>query len=67
MVETTTNRVIASGFTDETGYVQFQIVMDTPSQIVVPYFGKTWALQSGNTSPAFTLLLNPGNQPELTP
>ena len=67
VVETTTNRVIASGFTDETGYVQFQIVMDTPAQIVVPYFGKTWALQSGNTSPAFTLLLNPGNQPGLIP
>ncbi len=67
VVDTTTNRVIASAFTDETGYVQFQIVMDTPAQIVVPYFGKTWALQSGNTSPAFTLLLNPGNQPGLIP
>ena len=67
VVETTTNRVIASGFTDETGYVQFQVVMDTPAQIVVPYFGKTWTLQSGNTSPAFTLLLNPGNQPGLIP
>ena len=67
VVETTTNRVIASGFTDETGYVQFQIVMDTSAQIVVPYFGKTWVLQSGNTSPAFTLLLNPGNQPGLIP
>lgn len=67
VVETTTNRVITSGFTDETGYVQFQIVMDTPAQIVVPYFGKTWALQSGNTSSAFTLLLNPGNQPGLIP
>lgn len=67
VVETTTNRVIASGFTDGTGYVPFQIVLDTPAQIVVPYFGKTWALQPGNTSPSFILLLNPGNQPGLIP
>ena len=67
VVETTTNRVIASGFTDANGYVEFQIVMDTPAQIVVPYFGKTWTLQGGNSTPAFTLLLNPGNQPGLIP
>lgn len=67
VVETTTNQVIASGYSDTSGYVQFQIVVDTPAQIVVPYFGKTWALQVGNTAPAFTLLLNPGNQPGLIP
>ncbi|MEO8391403.1 MAG: hypothetical protein ABI700_00285 [Chloroflexota bacterium] len=67
VVNTTTNQVIASGFTDENGYVEFQVLMDTPVQIVVPYFGKTWAIQSGTTSPAFTLLLNPGNQPGLIP
>ncbi len=67
VVNTTTNQVIASGFTDENGYVKFQVLMDTPVQIVVPYFGKTWTIQSGTTSPAFTLLLNPGNQPGLIP
>ena len=67
VVNTTTNQVVASGFTDETGYVDFQLVMDSPLQVVVPYFGKTWAIQTGNTAPTFTLLLNPGNQPGLIP
>jgi hypothetical protein len=69
-VETNTNRVIASGFTDARGYVAFEIVTDAPAQIVVPYFGETWQLQRGGnstTAPAFTLLLTPGNQPGLIP
>jgi hypothetical protein len=70
VVEVNTNRVIASGFTDERGYVAFEIVTDAPAQIVVPYFGETWQLQRGGnstTAPAFTLLLTPGNQPGLIP
>jgi hypothetical protein len=70
VVETNTNRVIASGFTDARGYVMFEVVTDTPAQIVVPYFGETWQLQRGGNStsaPAFTLLLIPGNQPGLIP
>jgi hypothetical protein len=69
VVEVNTNRVIASGFTDERGYVSFEVVTDAPAQIVVPYFGKTWTVQrSGNSvAPAYTLLLTPGNQPGLIP
>lgn len=69
VVEINTNRVIASGFTDERGYVAFEVVTDTPAQIVVPYFGRVWTLQrSGNSAaPAYTLLLTPGNQPGLIP
>lgn len=69
VVEMNTNRVIASGFTDERGYVAFEVVTDAPAQIVVPYFGRAWTLQRGNNSaaPAYTLLLTPGNQPGLIP
>ena len=69
VVETNTNRVIASGFTDERGFVQFELVTDTPARIVVPYFGESWELQRGNANaaPAYTLLLTPGNQPGLIP
>jgi hypothetical protein len=69
VVEVNTNRVIASGFTDERGYVSFEVVTDAPAQIVVPYFGRTWAVQRGGNSaaPAYTLLLTPGNQPGLIP
>ncbi len=69
VVEINTNRVIASGFTDERGYVAFEVVTDAPAQIVVPYFGETWTVQRGGNSaaPAYTLLLTPGNQPGLIP
>ena len=69
VAESSTNRVIASGFTDARGYVAFELVTDTPARIVVPYFGKTWELQRGGNSaaPAYTLLLTPGNQPGLIP
>lgn len=69
VVEMNTNRVIASGFTDPRGYVTFEVVTDAPAQIVVPYFGRAWTLQRGGnaTSPAYTLLLTPGNQPGLIP
>lgn len=69
VVEVNTNRVIASGFTDERGYVSFEVVTDAAAQVVVPYFGETWQLQRGgnNAAPAFTLLLTPGNQPGLIP
>jgi len=69
IVETNTNRIIASGFTDERGYVAFELVTDAAVQVVVPYFGETWQLQRGGNSaaPAFTLLLTPGNQPGLIP
>jgi hypothetical protein len=69
VVETNTNHVIASGFTDERGYVAFELVSDTPAQVVVPYFGKNWPLQRGGNAaiPAYTLLLTPGNQPGLIP
>jgi len=69
VVETNTNRVIASGFTDARGYVAFELVTDVAVQVVVPYFGETWQVQHGgnNAAPAFTLLLTPGNQPGLIP
>ncbi len=69
VVESNTNRVIASGFTDARGYVEFELVSDSPVRIVVPYFGETWELQRGgnSTAPAYTLLLTPGNQPGLIP
>jgi len=69
VVEINTNRIIASGFTDERGYASFEVVTDSPAQVVVPYFGETWQLQRGGNSaaPAYTLLLTPGNQPGLIP
>ena len=69
VVEINTNRVIASAFTDPRGYAAFEVVTDSPAQIVVPYFGQTWALQRGgnNAALAYTLLLKPGNQPGLIP
>lgn len=70
VVEVSTNRVVASTMTDARGYASFELVSDAPAQIVVPYFGQTWAIQRGSGSAvpsAYTLLLRPGNQPGLIP
>lgn len=68
VVDVTTNRVIESGLTDRAGYVRFERVVDAPTRIVVPYFGKSWdwTEDRGGVS-TFTLLLTPGNQPGLIP
>lgn len=68
VVDTTTNRVIASGFTDQGGYAQFDMVLEAPARIVVPYFGKSWEWQNErNGVSSYVLLLTPGNQPGLIP
>jgi hypothetical protein len=66
VVEADTNRVIASSFTDTRGYATFELVLDVPLQLVVPYFGAAWAIARGDAV-AHTLLLTPGNQPGLIP
>ncbi len=54
VVEINTNRVIASAFTDPRGYAAFEVVTDSPAQIVVPYFGRR-----GRCSAAVTALRPP--------
>lgn len=64
-----TNRVIAQGFTDSSGFTQIDIVLDNDIRVVIPYFGRVWNLphgRSGDILP-FILLLTPGNQPSLIP
>ena len=69
VLDAQTNRVLASGFTDAGGFVRLQVITDTPTRLVVPYFGETWELPIGRGSrdSSFTLLLAPGNQPGLIP
>lgn len=69
IVRVGTNRVIAQGFTDSSGIAQIELLLDSDTRVVVPYFGRVWNLprsRSGNLAP-FTLLLTPGNQPSLIP
>lgn len=67
IVESNTNRVLASTTSDARGYAGFELVSDVPARLVVPYFGQSWDLTSGGNASAFTLLLTPGNQPGLIP
>lgn len=69
VVETTSNRVIASNFTDAQGYARFELVTQAPIRVVVPYFGESWEVTrgSGRGDTPFTLLLDPANQPGLVP
>jgi hypothetical protein len=69
VVESSTNRVLASAITDAAGYASFALVSEASARLVVPYFGQSWELsRSGSRAPStFTLLLRPGNQPGLIP
>jgi hypothetical protein len=60
-----TNQVIGSAYTNAEGYVQLEAMTDVGVRVVVPYFGKFWDISG--SSPRFTLLLPPGNQPGLIP
>jgi hypothetical protein len=66
-VEAGTNRVVAHAFTDEQGFAQLQASTNSLVQLVVPYFGESWSVQSRGSEQSFTLLLSPGNQPGLIP
>ncbi len=68
LVKTGTNEVVASGFTNDEGFIRLETLSDAPVRLVVPYFGKFWDISSGGgAEPRFTLILPPGNQPGLIP
>ena len=48
---------------------QLQVVTSAQARAVVPYFGRVWEIPRGRGGGqvAFTLLLQPGNQPGLIP
>ncbi|MFW5696470.1 MAG: hypothetical protein ACOCXR_01650 [Phototrophicaceae bacterium] len=70
MLDTTTNRLLASGLTDERGFVRLQAVTANPVTVAVPYFGETFPVRAGrgrSQSARWTLLLEAGTQPGLIP
>ena len=80
VVRTDTNRVVATGITDSSGYVHLQALQTGSLLLVIPYLGKSWALSNSAMSSAsssttlgasysvtYTLLIPPINQPALIP
>lgn len=70
MLDTTTNRLLTSGLTDERGFVRLQAVTANPVTVAVPYFGETFPVRAGrgrSQSARWTLLLEAGTQPGLIP
>jgi hypothetical protein len=67
LVEAGTNRVLAGGVTDATGFASLQAVTHHRVRLVVPYFGAYWEVRAGDAPQSFTLLIPPGNQPGLIP
>ncbi len=69
VVEIGSNRVISQAFTDAQGFAQLQVLTSMQARVVVPYFGRVWEIPGsrGVGEVAFTLLLQPGNQPGLIP
>lgn len=66
LVDSTTNQVLASGFTDARGYVALEVTTVAPVRLVVPYFGESWEVRATGAN-ALTLLLEAANQPGLIP
>lgn len=70
MLDTNTNRLLASGLTDERGFARLQAVTASPVTVAVPYFGETFSVRAGrgrSQSARWTLLLEAGTQPGLIP
>lgn len=69
VVETTTNRPLASSVTDGSGFAALELETDAPLQVAVPYFDKVWAVGRGRSgaTETFTLLIPAANQPGLIP
>lgn len=64
------NRLLASGLTDERGYVRLQALTTSAVTAVVPFLGETFTVRAGRGRPQsarWTLLLDAGNQPGLIP
>ena len=70
MLNTASNRLLASGITDERGFMRLQTVTASPVTVVVPYFGETFPVRTGRgraQTARWTLLLEAGTQPGLIP
>jgi hypothetical protein len=70
LLDTTTNRVLASTVTDERGYAQIVAEIHDPATVVVPYLGATFNVRPGRSetqAERWTLLLDAANQPGLIP
>lgn len=70
LLDATSNSLLASGLTDERGFVRLQTVTANPVTAVVPYLGETFTVRAprGRGQIArWTLLLEAGTQPGLIP
>ena len=67
LMQAGTNRIIASGITDETGWVRLSATTNVPLRVICPYLGKYWQVQVRGGVQTFVHLIPPANQPGLIP
>lgn len=67
LVEGSSNRVLAHGFTDERGFLELQAVTASEARLVIPYFGESYPVTQRQTDEPMVLLIEAGNQPGLLP
>jgi len=65
LVAADTNQVVASGLTDDQGYVRLETTASPRLRLVVPYLNRFWSVSGAQT--AITLLIPAVNQPALIP
>lgn len=67
LVAADTNQVMASGYTNEEGFIHLEGMTNTPLRLVVPYFNKYWDIPNRSGTLRITMLIPPANQPGIIP
>jgi len=67
LMETGTNRIVASGLTDPSGVVRLAAITNTSLRLISPYLGKYWDVPARSGVQRIVLLIPPVNQPGLIP
>lgn len=67
LMEAGTNRIVASGMTDETGWVRLSATTNVPLRLICPYLGKFWEVPVKGSVQRIVQLVPPANQPGLIP
>jgi len=67
VVDARTNDLLASAFTDSSGFIQIQALADGDVIVIIPLLGETLRVRRGSPTATWTLRLNAANVPGLIP
>jgi hypothetical protein len=62
-----TNQILASGYTNDEGFIRLEAMTNDKVRLVVPYLSKYWEVPNRSSDLRFSLIIPPTNQPGLIP